>query len=89
MFHKPKLIKFYTTKQNVYILRFVFAMIAFYFAFESYQALEAGVITSRGKVVSSVSEPGQYWLAFLYKIGLMIVNISFIFGVRCKENDQR
>jgi uncharacterized protein with PQ loop repeat len=82
MFHKPRLIKIYTNREYVYLLRSIFLMIAAYFATEIYEILQNGFIIKHGNTYSRSDGPISFWTGVIYHFALMVANIYFIFVFR-------
>ncbi len=82
MFHKPRLIKIYTSREYVYLLRSIFLMIAAYFAIELYEILKNGSFIKHGNTYSKSDGPVSFWTGVIYHFALMAANIYFIFVFR-------
>lgn len=88
MFHKPRLIKIYTSRQYVYLLRSIFIMIALYFASEFYEILINDMIVRRGKIHTKDDSAFFYWSAVFKYFCLMAANIYFVFVFRVEKSTQ-
>jgi len=79
MFHKPRLIKIYTSREYVYILRSIFLMIGSYFFVELYQAFDSGeILARRGEVFSRENSPIRFYLEAFYNFTFMVINLYLI-----------
>ena len=82
MFHKPRLIKIYTSREYVYLLRSIFIMIAAYFAVELHEIFQNGFLIKHGNIYSRSDSPVSFWLGVMYHFSLMAANIYFVFVFR-------
>lgn len=88
MFHKPRLIKIYTSRVYVYLLRSIFIMIALYFATELYEILQNELVIRRGKIHTKVDSTLFYWTEVFKNFCLMVANIYFVFVFRIGKNEK-
>jgi len=86
MFHKPRLIKIYTSREYVYLLRSVFFMITAYFAVEIYEILKNGFILKHGNIYSRSDAPMSFWTGVIYHFALMVINLYFIFVFQIEKD---
>lgn len=87
MFHKFRQMKIYTKRENVYVLRTIFFLIASYFAFEIYSIYQNDFVMKNGNVFSKEDSPVVFWLGVFYHFSLMAANIYFISVFRVQKDD--
>lgn len=86
MFHKPRLLEIYVTKNLVYLARFVLSLISAYFAYIAYSIVVEGYVSTRSGVVSMSSSPARYILEVVYMASLSAFCIFLLCSVRIKDN---